>query len=742
MSRILLCAAVLALTAACKNPGDPSFGLARRSCETTLSVKLPAGTGHVFVSAAWNTFSLTQDELARQADGSFAKSFTLPPGDYGYSLYVDGVEQNDPGNGRLLYGFDHYISLLRVPDCQVPLLKLTDWSVDPAIARLDARIELTDGAAGHGLDATGVTVTVDETPITATLDLATTDGGLGVRPGSITLHADHLGVGKHVVRVNAVDRAGGKAHPLYLPLWIDAHPFSWNGALLYFAMVDRFEDHDPSNDHPVPGVDARANFQGGDFAGVQHRLDSGWFDALGVRAIWLSAPNLQPTGSGGGSDGRLYSGYHGYWPASATDVDPRWGTEAELKSLIDTAHAHGIRVLIDFVANHVHVQHPWWIAHPNAPFFDPLALPNGGTCICGAGCSYDIPAEREKCWFADYLPDIDYRDGQAVQAQEAAALHWTQDLGADGLRVDAVKHFAHAVGRALRATLHEELEQTGVDTYLVGETFTGSWTSNPGDGQNLIRQYVSGVELHGQFDFPLMYELDAAFARESNPLTSMESVLAQEPAFYGPGAIMSPFIGNHDLARFMSRAAGQDTSSDAAWNNPPQRPTDDLPWQRQRLALSTLMTLPGAPLLYYGDEIGMPGAADPDNRRMMRFDNLVDEESQTLALTQRFGLLRRDDRVLQTGGYRTLLAENDVLLFARPLDGVPARIVGINRTGTEQTRTVALAGSLGLTSGLVLKEAIGGATATVGSGQVTLVLPPRAVGVWQPASTSANIRPR
>ena len=717
--RRALCFLLLACSRAAPPPDlfDAGAGLQIRSCGTVLRFAPARPVIQVYAAGEWNQFSTTADKLDRKADGSYALTLALPAGEYGYKLVIDGAYALDPANPWTRYVGGVENSALRVPDCQAPLVEVAAWTV--AAGALDATLRITDGAGRHGIDASGFTATLDGAPLPPSAFLP---------DGTVRLHKDALAAGKHVVQVAFSDRAGAPARALFLPLWIEAQPFQWRDATLYFALVDRFANGDPSNDRPVPGVEAAANFQGGDFKGLTARIESGWFDQLGVRAIWISNPQQQPQGAWPGADGHLYTGYHGYWPASATQVDARFGTEAELRALVDAAHRRGIRVLLDFVANHVHTEHPWWAQHPPPDaFFNPLHLADGRTCLCSTApgyCSYDAP-EGLQCWFAPYLPDINSTDPDAVLAVEQLAVDWMQRTGADGLRVDAVKQFPHIVGRRLRARLHEELEASGVPVYLVGETFTGSWGSG---GQELVKQFVSPTELHGQFDFPLYWELRAALAENSGAgFVPLEAALSGEQGYYGADALMSPFLGNHDLPRFLSVAAGQQIAD--PWNNLPSDPPGIAPYAQAQVAFTLLLTLPGVPLIYQGDEVATPGAGDPDNRRRMRFDGLSANAQGVLDRVRALGTLRQREAALRRGAYRTLLVDADVLVYARQLGGAPTRIVALNRSAAAQQRTVQLAPDLGIAAG-VRPDALSGPDATVADGKLQLSLPARTGAVY------------
>ena len=132
--------------------------------------------------------------------------------------------------------------------------------------------------------------------------------------------------------------------------------FSWDNATVYFLLTDRFKNGDTSNDNAYGrkqfSGDNRASFHGGDFAGITQEIESGYFDNLGVNAIWLTAPYEQIHGYIQGSKEFGHYSYHGYYVLDYTETDAAYGTKAEFQNLVDTAHEHGIRIIMDIVMNH------------------------------------------------------------------------------------------------------------------------------------------------------------------------------------------------------------------------------------------------------------------------------------------------------------------------------------------------------------------------------------------------------
>jgi len=392
-------------------------------------------------------------------------------------------------------------------------------------------------------------------------------------------------------------------------------PIDWRDAVMYFVMIDRFANGDPANDAPVSGVEAPGNYLGGDFAGVTKKIEEGYFTDLGINTLWITSPIDNADNANPGSDGHAYSGYHGYWPKDLERAESKLGSEAELKALVDTAHAHGIQVLIDYVMNHVHSASPIYAQHPE--WFWPNDNGFGGNCVCGQGCSWD--SERLRCWFDPFLPDFDFRIGDARRWSVENALAWAKRLGVDGFRLDAVKHLETTWLTDVRARINAEVAWDQ-RFYMVGETFDGS--------RDLIKSYVNrDTMLDGQFDFPLRGNILSTILRRDGSMTDLAGFLSTNDAFYGDGSVMSTFIGNHDVPRAVHIAEDSplfgawDGGKDRAWNNRPNLPASKAPFERLAVAYTLLWTSPGIPMLYYGDEFGMAGAGDPDNRRFMQWDN-------------------------------------------------------------------------------------------------------------------------
>ncbi|MCE9671147.1 hypothetical protein LY474_25375 [Myxococcus stipitatus] len=491
---------------------------------------------------------------------------------------------------------------------------------------------------------------------------------------------------------------------------------------MYFAFTDRFRNARAENDGPVADVDPIANYLGGDFAGITEKLEDGYFDALGVKTLWISPVDQNPEGRFIGTGGKYYAGYHGYWPSKPRETQHRFGSLEELRALTAAAHKRGIRVIADLVLNHVHQEHPYWTTHRDDGWFNTAA-----SCVCGtADCDWEV--KRLTCKFTDYLPDYDWRSSPMVDQFVSDTLWWLEAADFDGFRMDAVKHMEQVAGRTLRGRLRDITAMTGTEFYLVGETFVGT------DGRSQIARYVGPRELDGQFDFPLYWPLREAFA-DGQGLERVDQAVRENEVFYAPGTLNSPFIGNHDVARFMSQASGQlqgEGSDPWGAGRPPATVTDAAAFEKAKYAFTFLLTQPGVPLVYYGDEVGLPGAGDPDNRRLMRFGNeLTELERGLLNHVRVLGQARLAHPALQTGARHTLRIEKDLYIFQRSLPDGRGAVVAINRGDVARPVVVEMLGSLA-GSAATYEDVFSGGTLQLAGAETVMVVEPRSVAVYVP----------
>ncbi|HNZ03003.1 MAG TPA: alpha-amylase family glycosyl hydrolase [Myxococcota bacterium] len=638
--------AVLTVTNLACDTGTPEIESQIRTCEVAFKWGPAPAASQVAVVGEFNDWRPDGYALNRGSDGVFRGRFVVGPGRHAYRFLVDGEEVLDGSNPLTMYGRDGLEhSALVQPDCTKAA-----WSVESATVdgdRFQARLNCVAGAGGLPCDPESVEVLLDGVPVTAAF-----------RNGALDYESEPLADGKHRLTVQAADTGGTAAETFMLPFWIQDQPFDWSDAMIYQIVVDRFR----RGDGPL-AVDAGITMRmGGDWSGVVDAIQDGYFDRLGVNALWISPAARNADGVWPGFDGRSYESYHGYWPVASREVEPRFGGEAGLDALVAAAHARGIRVLLDIVPNHVHIDHPWFADHP-----DWFNQPDGD-CVCGRECSWVTDIER--CWFTEYLPDLDWRSREVLQAQLDEVEWWLTRFDLDGLRVDAVPMMPRLVTRHLRDTVNRVFAPGAPRVHLVGETFTGS------AGRDQIRWYLGPYGLSGQFDFPMMWILRSVVGEGNGTMTSLLDELdASAAAWAGSGAVMSPLIGNHDIPRFISVASGDGTDP----SDPPPQPATAEPYRRAAIALAFTMTQPGAPVIYQGDEIGLAGGGDPDNRRPMPDQTTWNQHQQRLfAQVSTLGRLRAGIDAFRHGSRVDLARAVDHIAF-RMSGPDDVAVVALNR---------------------------------------------------------------
>jgi glycosidase len=711
-------------------------------CPTAFRFKPTGGLSAPRVAGEWHGFDLASAAAMSgpDGDGLFTAIVDLPPGLHAYKLVVKQGGGDawifDPTQPRRKYVGDTENSAIKVPDCRLPGLKVSESATarpGPGQGSYAAVLDFLPGVDGAPADPPAYEAILEHEDEQRGL----TAQELAIDPdGHVTLAIGELSDGKYTVRLRAAAQDGLLSEPLRLVFWIEAQPFTWDGALVYMVLTDRFRDGAPGNNPgPTPLAEPRGDWAGGDLQGLTAAIADGTLDQLGVRAIWLTPFQTNPSGAYIAGDGVHYvTGYHGYWPIKAREVDPRLGGEAALKAMVKEAHAHGIRILQDYVINHVHEDHEYVQQHPEW-------FRTG--CVCGTeGC--DWTSKALECMFASYLPDINHSVPEANAAFTDDAIWWLDTFNLDGLRVDAVKHVEEVSTRNLAAEVREGFEAAGAHYFLMGETAMG-WSDcgDPCNDENYgtIARYVGPYGLDGQFDFVLYHAVAyRTFAYSEKGMLHADYWLRHGLEKWPAGAVMTPYIGSHDTPRFASLAdyRGQDAQHDPGvpgnqWNNVAQEPGDDEPYERLRIGMTWLLGLPGAPLLYYGDEYGQWGGADPNNRRMWRPEaQLTAAEASTLAHIRKLGAARRDLPALQRGAYVPLDVDEDTLVFGRLLAPGDAAIVALTRAGAPQQRSVDV-NALGLKSQTTLADALGGPDVAVSvSGKINVTIPAKGALVLAP----------
>jgi len=453
-------------------------------------------------------------------------------------------------------------------------------------------------------------------------------------------------------------------------------------SIMYFMMVDRFKNGDVKNDAPVQDekVLPQANYYGGDLAGVQQKIDDGYFENLGINSLWISPVFQNPYTAYQEfpEPHRWFTGYHGYWPISLSQVDTRFGNNATFKNLVADAHNNDMSVYLDYVANHIHAEHPLWQSHPE--WFSQLDLPDGRKNLR----LWD--EYRLSTWFEPYMPSFDHSQPAVAEACADSAMFWLNEFKLDGFRHDATKHIEIEFWRLLTYKIKTEIEiPQNKNIYQIGETF-GS--------RELIGSYLGTGLLNAQFDFPLYFDARSVFANNDISFERLNASLYETFNAYGYHHVMGNITGNHDMARFISYASGDllwnENDKEAGWNRKIEV-TDTIGYAKLKLLHAFNMTIPGIPIIYYGDEIGMPGANDPDNRKMMRFDNLSAHELDVKQTVSALTKLRSEHMALLYGDIQIITVTPNLYVYKRSYFDDVVYVI-LNKSA--KTETISISSSL------------------------------------------------
>jgi cyclomaltodextrinase / maltogenic alpha-amylase / neopullulanase len=447
--------------------------------------------------------------------------------------------------------------------------------------------------------------------------------------------------------------------------------------IMYFMMVDRFANGDPTNDpNPLDSVLPKAQYFGGDLAGIQQKMNEGFFEKLGVNTIWLSPISQNPQGAWGLWNKEVttkFSAYHGYWPTSYSTVDARFGTNQLFGNLITTAHAQNTNIVLDFVAHHVHIDHPLYKLHPD--WVTPLYLPDGSMN------TERWDDHRLTTWFDVFLPTLNFENRSVREVVSDSVLFWVKNYELDGFRHDASKHVPVEFWRLLTQKIKiEQRKKVNPAFYQIGETY-GS--------PELIGSYVNSGEMDAQFDFNLYDASVGAFASNAETTTNywsgLKRTLNESFDYYGWHHLMGNISGNQDRPRFASLADGslkgdEDTKL-AGWTREIKN-ANNKGFTRMAQIMALNLTLPGVPVIYYGDEYAMPGANDPDNRRMMQFDGYTNDQVMLIQQVKAMIALRKSTMALLYGEFNSIQTEDNIFAYERNYFGEKVIVVFSKNAGT------------------------------------------------------------
>lgn len=433
---------------------------------------------------------------------------------------------------------------------------------------------------------------------------------------------------------------------------------SFSTDVIYQVVTDRFVDGDSSN-NPTGEIFDTGNmkkYHGGDWAGIEQKIEDGYLTGMGVTAIWISSPVenimvLDPSNN--------CASYHGYWAKDFFQTNAAFGTEADFASLIETAHENGIKVVIDFAPNHTSTAE-----YTGYTFPEDGSLYQNGTQV-GSFSNDTQGIFNHESW-TDYstyengiyhsmygLADLNQMNTTVDTYLKDAVDYWL-DLGVDGLRVDAVKHMPMGWQTNWLNSIYEEHA-----VFVFGEWYSGG-TGNDSDMTNFANE--SGMSL---LDFRFANAVRNALGNDSGTMEELYAVMEATAGDYDEVGDQVTFIDNHDMSRFMTLSDGNARDVENAY--------------------VLLMTSRGIPTIYYGSEQYATGSADPQNRGDM---TSFDTSSTAYRVISALSPLRKSNPAAAYGTTQERWMNDDVLIYERQF-GNSVIVTAVNRN---QSQSYAISG--------------------------------------------------
>ena len=500
--------------------------------------------------------------------------------------------------------------------------------------------------------------------------------------------------------------------------------------VIYLIMPDRFANFDPTNDEPAefPGSHDRAKPQawhGGDLKGIRDHIP--YLKELGVTTLWLT-----PVVKNGATQD-----YHGYGAVDLYAVDPHLGSLDDYKDLVSDLHQQRMKLIFDAVPNHVGPKHPWVAKPPMADWFhgsadkhlDSYSPVNSSfygrpSTATVANDPFEAlvdphatPAMRQNLtdgWFFGILPDLNTENPVVAKYLLQNSIWWIESAGLDGLRVDTFPY----VSRTFWQQWHAGLRRLYPNLTTIGEVFhpdpvvTSSFVGGQ-KGRDGIDTGLSTV-----FDFPLFFAIRDVLLHGA-PAGRIANVLRQDELYRHPDWLV-PFFANHDVPRMI--------------NEPGSSP------EKLLSSFALVLTLRGIPELYYGDEIGMPGGGDPDNRHdfpggwpgdaqdAFTQAGRTTEQQRIFAATQKLLKLRREHAALRTGKLFHLFSDDGAYVFLRQTDD--ERIVVVFNNGSARRELLIPQSDTPAGNAQRTSRLYGDAMATTNGKELRITAPAQSVSIF------------
>jgi glycosidase len=445
-----------------------------------------------------------------------------------------------------------------------------------------------------------------------------------------------------------------------------------NDDIIYLIMTDRFSDGDTSNNKDADRTNPRA-WHGGDFRGVINHLD--YLKELGVTTIWLT-PWYDNSDDVTNCDKPWCpnTSYHGYGAIDYYAVENHFGTMKDLQELVQTAHAKGLKVIQDQVANHIGFKHSWAKNAPLDDWFPPFKQNTfNNSILLSPNASQSERDNLLHGWFDFSLPDMNQDEPEVARYEIQNALWWIAATGIDGIRQDTIQYMSREFIRAWSGAILKQYPKF----YMVGEVFEEDSVQTAFFQGGKTGWDGVDTKLPSVFDFKLWRTSQEVFTGKK-PIRSIRDVLKYDGLYPNVNNI-TVLQNNHDTKRFMS--------------------LDGATVEGAMLHTAFVLSARGIPQLYYGEELAMKGGDDPFNRadfvggfpedsadKFAKAGRTAGEQKM-FEWTREWTKLRRENLAVKKGKTIDLFYDNDTYVFARErqlADWSVWNLIAFNRSENEK----------------------------------------------------------
>ena len=499
--------------------------------------------------------------------------------------------------------------------------------------------------------------------------------------------------------------------------------------VIYFVFTDRFADGDPTNNDPQKskGLYDRKkgrHYHGGDLQGIIDKL--AYIRSLGATAIWTTPvydnADREDTLEAYPPEMPTTTGFHGYGAVDFYGVDEHLGDMAKLREFVRKAHQAGFVVLQDQVVNHTGPYHPWANDPPTPNWFNGTVDNHESNnwqkwTAMNPRATFQTQRRNIDGWFIDILPDLNQTNPEVEKYLIQNSLWWIAQVGFDSIRMDTLPHVPRSFWSNWGLAVHREFPKVNI----LGELF---------DSDPVLLSYFQkgrrghdGIdpEIDTLYDFGLFYPIRNAFA-QGKPIREIHQMFARDWLYPKPNVLVT-FLGVHDMPRFMNEPGATATGL--------------------KLAQTLIMTSRGTPLLYYGDEIAMPGGADPDNRRdfpggfpgdarnAFSSSGRTADENDVWNHLAKLGALRKEIEPLRRGRSLDLFDSEQQYAYARLTDKEATVVIFNNDTKPAEVNFDISFISKQIATDAELKDALGNlADIKMNDGKVKTTIPARSAGIY------------